>query len=142
MLIAVNAGHAWRRRERDLVNGLASVAQSGLVPLAVALVAGVPLRRTVPAFVVVVAYLAGTVLYVKTMIRERGNPVYRRWSIGYHAGALAAVCWYGPWVTALFAWLLLRSWLLPSRPLRPALVGALEAVNALLLLAVTALTPP
>ena len=36
-------------------------------------------------------YFAGTVFYVKTVIRERDNPVYRWLSGGYHVVALLVV---------------------------------------------------
>jgi hypothetical protein len=44
LLIAVNAGYAWWRRERALVNDLASVAQSSLIVAVATTVAAVPPR--------------------------------------------------------------------------------------------------
>ncbi|MET7968276.1 hypothetical protein [Micromonospora sp. NPDC005305] len=58
------------RRERALLNDLASVAQSLLMVFVVATVAEVPPAELVGVAAAVGAYLAGTVLYVKTMIRE------------------------------------------------------------------------
>jgi YwiC-like protein len=138
-LIAVNAYFAARRRERALLNDIALVGQSCLMVFVVATVADTPPRAVVGPFLLCLAYFLGTVVYVKTMIRERASRAYRRWSIGYHAVALAALAWLGPWVAALFAWLLLRAALLPGRSLSPKRVGLLEMVNCALLLVAVAL---
>jgi hypothetical protein len=137
LLFAVNVGYARRRRERALLNGLASVVQSCLMVFVCATVAGVPPGRLSTVFLAMAAYFAGTVLYVKTMIRERDHAGYRRASIAYHVLAVAAMAWLSGPVTAVFTLLLARAWLLPGRRLRPAHVGLIEiAASALLLLAV------
>jgi hypothetical protein len=138
-LFAVNAWYAARRQERALVNDLASVGQSCLMVFVVATVAGTRPAAVAGAFVLCLAYFLGTVFYVKTMIRERDNPAYRRWSVGYHLVALAAVAWLSPWAAALFAWLLLRAALLPGRGWSPKRVGLVEMANCGLLLACVAL---
>jgi YwiC-like protein len=139
-LVAVNAAYALRRRERALLNDLASVTQSCLIVFVVATVAGVPPRAVVGPFILCLAYFAGTVLYVKTMIRERGDPRYRRWSIGYHAAALPVAVVVTPWAGPLFAWLLVRSAVFPrmagGRGMSPKRVGLVEFANSVVLLAV------
>jgi hypothetical protein len=97
----------------------------------------------VGAFAVCLAYFAGTTLYVKTMIRERGNVAYQWWSVGYHTLALAVVGttalavlgWLGLVWAAVFGWFLLRAQLLPGRRLAPKHVGLIEIGNCVLLLA-------
>lgn len=126
-LIAVNLWHAARRRERALLNDAASVLQSCLMVL----VTG----GTLPAFVLCLLYFGGTVFYVKTMIRERDNPAYRRWSIAYHAAALPLAAWATWWAAPLFAWLLVRAAVLPGRGWPPKRVGLVEIANCALLLA-------
>jgi hypothetical protein len=139
VLVAANAGYAAVRRERALLNDLASVLQSCLMALVVTTVAGHRPATGLPAFVLCLAYFTGVTLYVKTVIRERGNPAYRRWSIGYHAAAVAAVAWVGPWAVAVFCWLLLRAVLLPGRRWSPLRTGLVEMANCLLLLGCVAL---
>jgi len=136
-LVAVNIWFAGRRRERALINDLASVVQSCLIVLVVATIAGTPTAEVLAVYAVCLGYFGGTVLYVKTMIRERGNPAYRLWSAGYHLLALAAAAWLNPWAAALFAWLLVRAVLLPGSGLTPKHVGLIEVVNSALLLACT-----
>jgi hypothetical protein len=144
-LWAVNAWYAWRRRERALVNDLASVLQSCLIVFVVATIAGTDPLEVAWVAGACLLYFAGTALFVKTMIRERGSVAYRRWSVAYHAVALAvtlaAVPWLGLALPALFAWLLARAWLLAGRALAPKHVGMIEIANSALLLLAIALTP-
>jgi hypothetical protein len=132
VLLAVNAWFAWRRRERALLNDLASVVQSCLMVPVVAVVAGTPPRWQ--PFAVVLLYFTGTVLFVKTMIRERGSVAYRRASVGYHLAALAAAALISAWAAVVFAGLLARAWLLPGRPLTPRQVGFVEIGASVLIL--------
>lgn len=133
-LLAVNAWYAWRRRERALLNDLASVAQSCLLVPVLATISGIPLGEVVPAFLTLMLYLVGTVLYVKTMIRERGDRRYRHLSIGFHAVALIVAIWLDPLLIPVFLLLLTRAVVLPTRQLRPARVGVIEIVCSLLVL--------
>lgn len=139
LLVGINVWYARRRRERALLNDLASVAQSTLMVFVVATVAGVPPLELTGVAAAVFAYLVGTVLYVKTMIRERESVSYRRASVAYHGAVLlvAVVAW-GPAVAAVFALLLLRAAVLPGRRLSAARIGVLEIVGSLLVLATIA----
>lgn len=138
-LLAVNAWYAARRRERALLNDVVSVLQSCLIVLVVATIAGTVTAAAFDAFLLCLAYFLGTVFYVKTMIRERGNPRYRRRSAGYHVVALGVATTTGLWAGALFAWLLARAVLLPGRGLAPKRVGLIEMANCAALLAIVAL---
>ena len=100
---------------------------------------------------VLTAYFVGTVAYVKTMIRERGNPDWLRFSLTYHASLVALVTlgailgYASSWLVVAFVVLLIRAWGFPyissrrSRPLKPAVFGSTEflfsamVVTALLL---------
>jgi YwiC-like protein len=136
-LFAVNAWYAAHRRERAVLNDVASVVQSCLMVFVVATVAGVAPARVAVIAALCLAYFLGTVLYVKAMIRERGNPAYRRWSIGYHAAVFPVAALAGPWSAVLFGWLLVRAVVLPQRGLRPVQVGLVEIGSSLALIGVT-----
>jgi hypothetical protein len=138
-LFAVNALYAARRRERALLNDVASVLQSCLMVFVVATVAGVGPRAVSGVFVLCLAYFLGTVLYVKTMIREKDNVAYRRWSALYHVAALAVAVGVSPRAGPLFAWLLARAIVLPGRGLTPKRVGVIEIINSATLLGTVAL---
>lgn len=77
---------------------------------------------------VLAAYFGGTVVYVKTMIRERGSRPHLWLSIGWHAVAtilMVAVSWP---LVAIFAALTARAALFPRRTLTPKQVGLIEVV--------------
>lgn len=139
ILVAANAWYAIRRRERALANDLAAVVQSCLIVPVVATIAGTPPAAVLPAFLLCLAYFGGTVFSVKTMIRERGNRAYWWLSVGYHAVALGVAAWISPWAAGLFAWLLIRSAVLPFTGWTPKRVGLIEFANCLALLACVAL---
>ncbi|AKT50467.1 hypothetical protein ADJ73_02515 [Arsenicicoccus sp. oral taxon 190] len=168
-LLAVALWLASQRRDRALLSGVVTVAAACLLtpvlwsaglparaPLgalsAVADVArgagAVPAQRfgvVVFATIVELAYFVGTVVYVKTMIRERGQRSWWRASIGYHAAATAALvaaAWSGipAGVSGVARWGLAvvlglataRAWLMPvlgplrGRRITPLQVGLLE----------------
>jgi hypothetical protein len=133
-LLGVNAWYAWRRDDRALVNDLASVVQGCLMVPVAAVAAGEPATSTTGAFLTVLLYFAGTVLYVKTMIRERGRASYLRASIGYHAAAVVAATALAVPLVVPFAWFLVRAAVLPRRALSPKQVGIVEILNSVALL--------
>ncbi|MEU4419216.1 YwiC-like family protein [Actinoplanes sp. NPDC024001] len=142
LLLAINGWYALRRRERALPNDLASVVQSCLMIPVIAVIAEVPADRVFVPFLLVLLYFTGTVLYVKTMIRERGVVAYRRASVGYHLVAFAAASLTGVGSALIFVLLLARAWLLPGRPLSPKQVGLIEIGASVLVLTVAALAMP
>jgi hypothetical protein len=85
---------------------------------------------------VATGYLVGTVLVVRSVIRERGNRGFVALSVGFHAAFLAVAIVALPWpYAACAAGLLARAIALPlverrragtSRPLRPIQVGVVE----------------
>jgi hypothetical protein len=133
-LLAVNAYYARRRRERTLLNDLTSILQSCLIVFVAATVAGTGINQVVPAFTAVLLYFTGTVLYVKTMIRERENPSYHRASVIYHVLALAVASLLTIPIAAVFVLLLTRAAVLPRYRLTPKHVGIIEIIAATLVL--------
>lgn len=129
---------AAHRHDRALVSGLATTAGSAFMTV-VAYVAGpgTDLTRAWQLALVQFLYFAGTVFYVKTVIRERDNPTYRWLSGGFHALALAIVVAMllaadhgGPgWLlVAVFGVLLLRAVVVPAYRPSPKQVGIAEVV--------------
>jgi hypothetical protein len=83
---------AAHRNDRALLSGLATTAGSALMTV-VAYDAGPgsDVSRAWALALVQLLYFAGTVFYVKTVIRERDNPAYRWLSGGFHVLALLIV---------------------------------------------------
>ena len=129
---SANLWHA-RRRRRALANGMAPVLQSTLMVFLVAIVAGVTPLTVWDAFVAVLLYLAGTVLYVKTVIRERGSRRYLVASVAYHAVALGVAVLLAPVLALPFGWFLARAVLVPRRTPPVAVVGLLEIAGSVAL---------
>ena len=90
---------------------------------------------------VVTLYFIGTVLHVKALIRERNDPRSAPRCIAYHAVlAVLTVCavvvgwltwWWIPWALLL----VVRALLMPRARRKPGVIGAVEIVNSVLLLA-------
>ncbi|MFD9412621.1 YwiC-like family protein [Streptomyces sp. NPDC059989] len=133
--VAVNTYYARTGRERALTNGLAAVVPACGMLLVAARLGGLSPAAAWPPALACLLYFAGTVPYVKTMIRERNSRAYRAGSVAYHAAALAGAACLSPWLAVPFAAYLTRAAALPGRGLRVPLVGATElACSAALLL--------
>lgn len=94
-LAAIAIWETYQRRPRSLLSGVSTVLAASLM---VPIIAG-PTPKSWTIAAIYAGYFVGTVPYVKTMIRKRGN---RNWLIGsvtYHAVITIA---------AIIGWLLLR----------------------------------
>lgn len=141
---------AYARKERELVSGLVTILAACLIPLvmgsdALWSLGGMPTLAVVAA--VCLGYFFGTVLYVKTLIRERGKVGYVVASVAWHvACAVLALAIPGPipagWVAAFFAAMALRAGLvagfgpLRGRKVSAKAVGVWEFISTLALLAI------
>lgn len=133
-VLVVNALFARRRDERALANGVASVFAACLIVPMTALVAGTPVGETGDAFATSLLFFVGSLLFVKTMLRERENERLRRASAAYHGAAVvAAGALSGAFVPA-FALLLVRAVVFPGRTLRPGRMGIIELIGSAALL--------
>ena len=139
LALGVNAFFASRRNDRALVNGLVSAVAATLVLPVVASVAGISPWDVTGTFTVVLLYLAGTVFFVKTCIRERANRAMYLTSVAFHAAALVVAAWVAVEYAVAFAWYLIRAADLPRRELTPKHLGLIEMAGSLLLLASVAL---
>jgi Flp pilus assembly protein TadB len=131
-------------RPRGVSESLAQVAEALVLVPAAAYLAG-PLDESRVALTTLAAglYLAGTVLAVRSVIRERGNSRFAALSIGYHAvAALVALLLLPGAYAVLFVALAARALALPiaerrlantAHPLRPAGVGMVEIVASVCL---------
>jgi len=118
----VAIGAAAMGRPRSLVASLAQAAQATALVPAAALVTGQPLGdATLRATLLAGLYLGGSVLLVRSLIRERGNAAFRAASIAFHAVGVAVAAWLLPWPYAILAALLAtRAAVLPAVQLRTA----------------------
>ena len=86
---------------------------------------------TMACMAMLAVYLVGSVLHVKSVLREAGSVRFRRIDVAWHAAALLAAAVVDPWWLVGFGPALVRAVL--ARPgLRPGVVGGIEAVVAVL----------
>jgi hypothetical protein len=138
LLWALGLWVAAQRGERSMVNDLLLVAQAVVaVPVAAAVVAGPAAvlgelaGEVAQASVLVAVYLAGSVIHVKSLLREAGSPGYRTANRVWHAVALVGAVTVDPWWALGFGPALVRAAVM--RPgLRPGAIGGVEAVVAVL----------
>lgn len=108
-LIGISLLCSYRRRDRSLLNDTVTMMAASLM-LVVAYDAGngALWPQAWLATIVVFAYFAGTILYVKTVIRERGSRAYEVASTGYHLAVAALVPFLSsvlvPGVTTVQIW--------------------------------------
>jgi hypothetical protein len=137
--LAVGLVASARRDDRSLWSGLATSAGSSLMTLvAYDAGGGTDWTRAWLLTGVLAAYFAGTVFYVKTVIRERGSTGYLLASVLFHAAATVAMLWVSGWLVLVFALLTVRAAVVPRLAPSPRAVGIGEVV-ATVVVAVTAL---
>ena len=137
---------------RDLANSLAQAAQAlVLVPGAAIVADAVDPARVAIATAVAAAYLLGTILVVRSMLRERDSRRFALASAGYHAALVLPALLLAPAWAILAAGLAVRAAALPvvgrrraaaGRPLRPIHVGLAEMAAAVTVVAVAFLAAP
>lgn len=137
---------------REMVLSLAHVAQASVLVPAAMLLAGETSGWVLgAATAIAAAEMAGSVLAVRSVIRERDNVGFAARSVGYHAAITLAAAAFLPWAyAALGVFLAARAVGLPlaqrrlvsnGRALRPVYVGLVEAVASVALVAVTLAAP-
>ncbi len=152
-LLAISLYLSWRRADRTLLNDGLTVLASCLMPVVVAGVGGHAGRPGTPALAalawlpgadqvhpwilagLLLAYFAGTILYVKSMIRDRGNPRRYTLSVAYHVAVCVPAAIASPWLGVLFVALAARAAVVPRRwpGLTPAMIGVGEIAASLAL---------
>lgn len=159
VLAALSFLAAWLRRERSLWgNAVAVFASSMMATVVASYGTRNPLHMMMPSTAVMISAVFaatqfGSVLFVKTMIRERGSRAYLVASVAWHAALFVGVTWWvwsavvglgaGAWMYARFlwaelaaVWLLARAVALPwvgsRRRVKPIVAGVTEMVSTLL----------
>lgn len=155
-LLGVGLWQAWKRDEAALLGRSMTVLAACLICAVTfsgslrEFVQGVQteaaFQRAAAATAILTTYFLGTIFYVKTMIRERGDRGFLALSVGYHAlvtllAALAAGAgWVSGWVPVFLLSTTLRAYAVPAlgplrgRTVTPRQVGISESFFVLALL--------
>ncbi len=129
---AVQVWHVLQRNERAWLNDFVGVALAGVVGYGAFMLGSTTsdTARSHHAMLALLAtclYFGGTVIYVKTMIRERGSAVWMRISYAYHGLLVLLTMVLQAWVMALVALaLLLRAIVIPRLRWTPKRIGLTE----------------
>lgn len=132
--LSVGLWSAAHRTERSLANGITTVIGSSIMTLvAYDLGGGTQWAPAILTACGLAAYFVGTVFFVKTMIRQRGNVSFWWVSVSYHVVVTIVVLWVDFWFAVIFAVITVRAAMVPRYQLRPAQVGVLELVATAIL---------
>ncbi len=125
--------------ERGAGNDLLLVSQAALaVPLMWGIGTGTwPSAQAWTAAFICLVFFAGSVIHVKSLIREADDVRWARFSRVYHVCALG-MCLVSPWLLLPFGAAAVRAFLVPAGS-RPAVVGAVEIVVSVLVIVGSAL---
>lgn len=130
--LAVGLWSSWTRDDRSLLSGVSTSAGSCLMTVvAYDAGGGSDWRLAWVLTGILAAYFIGTVLYVKTMIRERDEPAYQWLSMLFHAAMTVAMTRVSPWLVLVFAVLTVRAAITPAFRVTPKRVGVGEVVATL-----------
>ncbi len=152
-LLAVSLWCSWRRADRSLLNDAVTVLAACLMTVVAAgfgenlgepgtpslagltWLPGADRGRPWLLAGLLLAYFAGTVLYVKTMIRDRGDVGRYRLSVLYHVAVCVPAAVASPWLGVLFVAFAVRAAAVPRRwpGVAAARIGVGEIVASLTL---------
>lgn len=159
-LLGLSLWCSWRRMDRSLLNDGVTVLAACLMTV-VTVGFGEQLGKPGAAYLaelawlpgadqarpwvlagLLMAYFAGTVLYVKTMIRDRADVGRYRLSVAYHAAVCVLASVASPWLGVLFVVFAIRAIVVPRwwPGLTAARIGAGEIVASLTLATMLLLT--
>lgn len=133
-LLAINMYFAHVKREREIVNSFCSIAAMSLGAVACGYLAvGHWTITSLWIWLLCVVFFMGSVFFVKSMIREKKNPLFRKLSWGYHVAILVlTISVTGSWVLMLaYSPSLMRALVYSGRNLLPHQIGLVELANSL-----------
>jgi len=130
----INIYFSWKKNDRAFLNDLSAIIVFSIAGLASAyLYEGSLHSEAWLIFAASVLFFTGTIFFVKTMIRERKNVVYKRLSWAYHA--LLPLPWLiAKYFIAAIAFLpnVIAAFYLYGKPWTPKQIGILLIINSVL----------
>ena len=128
---AANVFFVLRRNERMWLNDVIGIALAGVVGYGSYLLGSTPSRdaQALRVLAAVCLYFVGTVIYVKTMIRERDNARWMRTSYLFHGALMVlALLAAAPLLALVATFLLLRAIRVPKLGWTPKRIGLTEII--------------
>ncbi len=133
-LLCVNIYFIHRRNERALLNDLCGIAILSIGgPITYYLGTGMLSSEMFVLFILTILYFMGSAFYVKSLIRERNNPLFSKKSHIFHVFQLIASLLIDGAVILAFLPGALKNWLTPrSKKIKPIHTGIIEIVNSVI----------
>ncbi len=129
----INSYFSWKKNERAFLNDISAVTVFAIAGLASSYLYGAELTEGAwLGFAASILFFTGSTFFVKTMVREKKNIIYKRLSWIYHA--LVPLAWIvsGYYVAAIaFLPSSIRAYYLYGKPWTAKQVGFLEIGNAI-----------
>lgn len=137
---AINAYYSSKKNDRALLNDFSAIFAFGIAGLASGYLPNGTINfETTLSFIASVLFFVGSTFYVKTMIREKSNPVYKYISWSYHVIVPAVFAAMGYWLISIaFIPSLVRAIYFYGKPYSMKKVGILEIVNAVIFFIIVA----
>jgi hypothetical protein len=128
----INIYYAKKKNDRAFLNDLAAIAAFGIGGLASFYIGQGNLNATAwEIYIFCLLFFVGSAFYVKTMIREKKNTMYKWASWGYHLLLIAGLVISGyPLLIIAFVPSVIRAMYLYGKSLSVMKIGVLEIVNS------------
>ncbi|RAK17016.1 YwiC-like protein [Anoxybacillus vitaminiphilus] len=128
----INLYYAKKKNDRALLNDMAAIAAFGVGGLASFYIGQGRLNMTAwEIYMFCFLFFIGSTFYVKTMIREKKNAIYKWTSWGYHLLLIIGLVIVGyPLLAIAYAPSVIRALYLYGKSLSVMKVGVLEIVNS------------
>lgn len=129
----INIAYSVKDNDRALFNDLSAIAAFSIGGVASYYVGGGSLDQTAGlVWFVSVLFFMGSTFFVKTLIRERKNPIFKWFSWSYHIGILILVAIIGlPVLIIAYLPSLIRAVWCYGKQMTPKQAGMLEMVNCI-----------
>jgi hypothetical protein len=132
-LLMINLYFAKKKKERLFLNDLSAIIALSSVSMFIVHVGyGYFHWSGVKIWLLSVVYFIGTVFYVKSFIREKGNRLFKKQGYVYHSLIVLLPMLFGFWwISAIFLPSSLKYWLTPPKmKIRPIVIGIVEIVGS------------
>lgn len=132
VLLSLNIWHVKRKSERAILNDFCAILIFSLGGAASYLFGNGGWNFEMLTIVLYnLIYFMGTAIFVKTVFREKNNPVWKKISQIYHVLILIVPILLGqPWMILPFIFPLIRTFLFSGKTMRPMKVGIMEIIGA------------
>ncbi|MEH7416392.1 YwiC-like family protein [Neobacillus drentensis] len=139
---AINAYYTSKNKDRAFMNDMSAIFAFSIAGLASSYLGqgSISLETMIFPFLTSSLFFMGCTFYVKTMIREKKNGVFKWISWIYHLLVVAAWLLTGFWIVAIaYIPSLLRAYFFYGKKLSPLQIGVYEIINSALIFIILAI---